>query len=118
MLSYDIPHGLAKYDEAFGDVEILHNDLSFNVPLARSNTAEHELTLIAKFQGCAERGVCYPPMQKTVTLLLPAISTAAISTTAMSTASGSVKKKSGSEQDLIVASLQQDSFFLTFIKLF
>ena len=110
ILSYDIPHGLAKYDEAFGDVEILHNDLSFDVPLARSNLAEHELTLIAKFQGCAERGVCYPPMQKAVTLLLPAIST-----TEVSAASGSVKKKSGSEQDLIVASLQQDSFFLTLL---
>jgi thiol:disulfide interchange protein len=58
------------------DVELLFNNLSFNVPLARNNTAEHEITLTAKFQGCAERGVCYPPMQKTVNLLLPVSSTA------------------------------------------
>ncbi|HIG66051.1 MAG TPA: protein-disulfide reductase DsbD [Methyloprofundus sp.] len=110
LLSYDIPHGKATHDEAFGDVELLYNNLSFNVPLARSNTAEHEITLTAKFQGCAERGVCYPPMQKTVNLLLPVSSTAATTSPL-----ASVKKKTESEQDLIVASLQQDSFFLTLL---
>ncbi len=109
LLSYEIPHGIAKYDEAFGDVELLYNNLSIDVPLARSKVTEQNITLIAKFQGCAERGVCYPPMQQSVTLLLPAISTAAISDTA------GPAKKTDSEQDLIVASLQQDSFFLTLL---
>ncbi|OQK16138.1 thiol:disulfide interchange protein [Methyloprofundus sedimenti] len=110
ILSYEIPHGKAKYDEAFGNVEILHDTLSVNVSLARSNPDAHEITLIAKFQGCAERGVCYPPMEQTVNLLLPAVSTAAISMP-----SGTVNNKPASEQDLIVESLQQDSFFLTLL---
>ncbi|GFO72400.1 thiol:disulfide interchange protein DsbD [Bathymodiolus japonicus methanotrophic gill symbiont] len=109
ILAYNIPHGKEKYDEAFGDVELLYGDLVFDVPLARTNTAEHEITLTAKFQGCAERGVCYPPMQKTVNILLPAISAAAIS------GSPDVIEKAASEQDLIVASLQQDSFLLTLL---
>ena len=110
LLNYEIPHGIAKYDEAFGDVEILHDKVSFNVPLARSNTAEHEIKLKAQFQGCAERGVCYPPMEKTVAILLPAIST-----TAISLPTTVVKKNPASEQDLIVESLQQDSFALTLL---
>ncbi|NOQ15023.1 MAG: protein-disulfide reductase DsbD [Methyloprofundus sp.] len=110
LLSYDIPHGTAKYDEAFGDVEILHDRLSFTVPLSRSNIAEHTITLKAKFQGCAERGVCYPPMEKTVNLLLPATSTAVIANFPIE-----IKKKPVSEQDLIIQSLQQDSFGLTLL---
>jgi len=110
LLDYEIPHGIAKYDEAFGDVEILHDTVNINVPLSRSITAEHKIRLKASFQGCAERGVCYPPMQKTVNLLLPAISTIT-----SSSPSDIVKKKTGSEQDLIVESLQQDSFFLTLL---
>lgn len=110
LLDYEIPHGLAKYDEAFGDVEILHNNLSFIVPLSRDNAAEHSITLKAKFQGCAERGVCYPPMEKTVNLLVPALSSATLNPPA-----AKVKEKTASEQDLIVQSLQQDSFALTLL---
>ncbi len=110
LLSFDIPHGKAKYDEAFGNVEILYNSLSFDLPLNRSNPAEYNIRLKVKFQGCAERGVCYPPMEKTVNLLLPAISSATLSNSPKV-----VKPDLASEQDLIVASLQQDSFGLTLL---
>ena len=110
LLSYNIPHGTPKYDEAFGDVEIFFDSLSFDVPLKRSNINEHKITLKAKFQGCAERGVCYPPMDKTVTLLLPAISAAA-----QTNPPTEIKNKPESEQDLIIQSLQQDSFGLTLL---
>ena len=110
LLSYEIPHGTARYDEAFGDVEILHDKLSFVVPLSRGNATEHTITLKAKFQGCAERGVCYPPMEKTVNLLLPAISASTIAQTSVE-----IEEKTASEQDLIVQSLQQDSFALTLL---
>lgn len=109
VLSFEIPHGEAMYDEAFGDVEILHDDLSFDVPLARSNPEKYSIRLKAKFQGCAERGVCYPPMEKTISLLLPAISASALSSPEV------VNNASASDQDLIVNSLQQDSFALTLL---
>lgn len=114
LLNYDIPRGTPKYDEAFGDVEILHNELRFSVPLSRSDLNEHSITLKAKFQGCAERGVCYPPMDKTMTLILPAISAqqAAITTPV------SVKQKPASEQSQIVQALHQDTFALTLLSFF
>ncbi len=110
LLEYDIPHGVAKYDEAFGDVEIFHDNLSFSVPLSRSSTAEHSLMLTVKYQGCAERGVCYPPMEKTVSLLLPAVATLTDNDSSITS-----KKKPASEQDLIIQALQQDSFALTLL---
>ena len=113
LLNYEIPHGTPKFDEAFGDVEILRNNLAFTVSLERLNTAQHSIILRAKFQGCADRGVCYPPMDKTVTLLLPEI-------VANNSAAPVVqaKKKTSSEQDLIIQSLQQDSFLLTLLSFF
>jgi thiol:disulfide interchange protein DsbD len=68
---YTIPNGLPKHDEAFGDVEVLSEDLNFNVPLWREDHGAQTIKLRAYFQGCAERGVCYPPMTKDVMLDLP-----------------------------------------------
>lgn len=67
---FSIPKGLPKHDEAFGNVEIFSGNLHFDVPLIRENNAAKTVTLRASFQGCAERGVCYPPMKKDVILLL------------------------------------------------
>lgn len=68
---YTIPNGLPKHDEAFGDVQIFSEDLNFNVPLQREDHGTQTVKLRAYFQGCAERGVCYPPMTKDVMLDLP-----------------------------------------------
>jgi thiol:disulfide interchange protein DsbD len=63
---FSIPKGLPKHDEAFGNVEIFSENLKFDVPLIRETKSVQNITLRASFQGCAERGVCYPPMKKDV----------------------------------------------------
>ncbi len=68
---YVMPNGLPRDDEAFGQVEIFYDGLNFEVPLRREASGEQTITLVANFQGCSERGVCYPPMTKEVVLHLP-----------------------------------------------
>jgi len=68
---YTIPNGFPKNDEAFGKVEIFHEGLNFTVRVIHESHSAQTITLRAKFQGCAERGVCYPPMTKEVVLNLP-----------------------------------------------
>jgi thiol:disulfide interchange protein DsbD len=68
---YFVPNGLPKQDEAFGKVEIFSESLNFDVPLLREDHGKQTVKLRAYFQGCAERGVCYPPMTKDVMLDLP-----------------------------------------------
>ncbi len=68
---YLIPNGLPKEDEVFGKVEIFYEGLNFTVPILRESSAPQTVTLRANFQGCAERGVCYPPMTKDIVLNLP-----------------------------------------------
>ena len=65
---YSIPHGTPKSDEAFGDVEIFHHALSFSIPIKQSIDPPVPFELKAGFQGCAEVGVCYPPMSKTIVI--------------------------------------------------
>jgi thiol:disulfide interchange protein DsbD len=104
---YEIPHGEPKQDPEFGDVEVFHNELSFDLPLLRKTTAAQSITLEAGYQGCADRGVCYPPMSKQISLDLPVTQQTATATVKSATAAVL------SEQDQIVKSLKSDSLWLT-----
>ena len=68
---YAIPNGLPKHDEAFGEVQVFHEKLEFELPVLREDHNAQTVKLRAYFQGCAERGVCYPPMSQEVLLNLP-----------------------------------------------
>jgi thiol:disulfide interchange protein DsbD len=106
---YQIPRGTPKHDEAFGDVEIFHQNLEFDVGLIRSTSAAQTIHLEASYQGCADRGVCYPPMKSRFSLDLPAIANPATATPA-STSTAVI-----SEQDQIIQQLQQDNFAWTLL---
>ncbi len=106
----NIPRGEPTHDEAFGQVEIFHQTIEFDLPLLRSNLDPISIKLRANYQGCADRGVCYPPIQKTVDLELPAGAVA-----------GTVSSKPSeplSEQGRIASALQHDALWLTAISFF
>lgn len=123
---YQVPPGEPKHDEEFGDVEVFHKTVAFALPLVRGAAQPLKLALKAGFQGCADRGVCYPPMNQTVELQLPAAGTvqAGAETTPapgaapageceMKSAAGFVEDAPQSEQCQIFSSLQNDSLWLT-----
>jgi thioredoxin:protein disulfide reductase len=67
----DIARGQVKDDPYLGKTEVLHDELSMRIPLERKNTAATEVELEIGYQGCAEKGICYPPITKKVSLRLP-----------------------------------------------
>ncbi len=71
------PPGKTKVDESFGEMEVYYHGVTLTLPVTRTSTAATPLTLIAKFQGCADAGFCYPPMKQEIMLTLPAIETLA-----------------------------------------
>lgn len=75
LLPAVIPEGEHKNDEFFGDIQVFHLDAQATLPLQRTTGAPATLPLSVGYQGCAERGICYPPITKTVNLLLPAAAT-------------------------------------------
>jgi thiol:disulfide interchange protein DsbD len=66
-----MPTGKVKQDEYFGRQEIYHGELTATLPVARSGGSAFELPLKVTYQGCAEAGICYPPIVKTVDVSLP-----------------------------------------------
>jgi len=70
----DFPPGILKNDEYFGEQVIYHGELSARVPLSRAAGGAQPLALAVTYQGCAEAGLCYPPITKTFDLQLPASS--------------------------------------------
>lgn len=71
--SLQLPDGIHKHDEFFGDVQIYHG----TVTAVQTGTAAGDVdaaSFIVKYQGCADVGVCYPPQTRIVKVTLPSIS--------------------------------------------
>ncbi|HDP90404.1 MAG TPA: protein-disulfide reductase DsbD, partial [Thioalkalivibrio sp.] len=58
----EFPQGKMKDDAFFGLMEVYVGEVAIRLPLNRPAEAVEGLTLAAKSQGCAEIGVCYPPI--------------------------------------------------------
>ena len=72
-----MPDGKKKTDEFFGDVEVYYDFLSATVPVARLAGVNTPIEITVSYQGCADAGLCYPPVTKTVAVQLPAAGTPA-----------------------------------------
>ena len=60
-----IPRGDVKFDPNFDkELEILRHQLSFTIPVQASGPFQLKVTS----QGCADKGLCYPPMESIVNL--------------------------------------------------
>jgi thiol:disulfide interchange protein DsbD len=57
----ELPAGHVKFDETFNkNVETYRHELAFRV---KAQSASAPFTLVVTSQGCADQGVCYPPMK-------------------------------------------------------
>ncbi len=112
------PAGKVKQDPLFGQVEVYYDDLEVSIPLTR-DTSVKAVELAAGFQGCADAGLCYPPMIRHAVLDLPD-GTAA--TASSSLAASSISTSSGtdviSEQDRLAALLASESRWITVLSFF
>lgn len=71
----ELPTGKVKDDEFFGRMEIYHKAVEARLPVTRGESASGRTPLVVEvsFQGCAEAGFCYPPMKRTVEIVLPPV---------------------------------------------
>lgn len=120
----DLPAGEIKEDQFFGTLEVYHGDKSINLPLKRINNDAASGTLRVMYQGCAERGICYPPISKKVPIALPAIISSASAREITpeppptSAVNATTPNAAQSEQDQIAASLGSGNLILTLISFF
>ena len=61
IIKVDMPEGKTKKDEFFGDVDVYYDSTKANIYF---DTIISDSNLILKYQGCADAGLCYPPVTK------------------------------------------------------
>ncbi len=71
VAAVDLPRGEAKHDANFGDTEVYHRSIEAVIHLQHPGTPPGNITLLASYQGCSEKGLCYAPIRKTLQLDLP-----------------------------------------------
>lgn len=119
-----IKSNTVRPDGSIGDVAIYQHEIDLSVPLLRSDSAATDVTLLAKYQGCAEQGICYPPISKKITLTLPEASAEQVAKAASVTpaaAAAAATMSAGepvSEQDQIADTLRQGNIWLIIASFF
>ena len=119
----ELPTGIGHEDEFFGKQQIYKEQLKLNVLLTN---AEQNATFSVTYQGCAEKGLCFPPSTKTIELneidtntinSAQAIKNALI-TTSDAPAIAEANQNSTSEQHQLADMLKSDSLWLTLFAFF
>ena len=65
------PPGTPHEDEFFGATTVFFEPVEVVLPLRRERADGGELHVTAAFQGCQDEGICYPPMTRSVVVVLP-----------------------------------------------
>jgi thiol:disulfide interchange protein DsbD len=126
-----LPPGESLHDDHFGDVAVYYNQVEIPVQLQRQSPQATTLPLQLAFQGCVTDGICYPPMQREIPVILPAvdqtvatsnrITPAQVADNGPATGAGAVAASAEeglSEQDSIIQNLKSRSAIYTILSFF
>ena len=116
--SVQLPRGETKQDPNFGNTEVFHVPVQALIRLRRSGPEQIALVVNVGFQGCSEKGLCYPPVTRQVPITLAALSLpgslAQFRSDAMSPpAAGSIQQPSEDRQ--IAGLLRSGNFWLVMV---
>jgi len=116
----NLPEGEDHEDEFFGIQKVFTGDLTFAIDVA---STQESPTVTVRYQGCAEKGLCYSPTKKTIYLeQFSANSDANLhadnTATQVNNVDSPKKTAPKSEQHQLVDMLKQDSLWLTLVAFF
>jgi len=62
----ELPPGTVKTDPYLGTQQVFTQQVEVVVPYSRIDAGAHPVQIKVTYQGCAEAGLCYPPITKVV----------------------------------------------------
>ena len=65
-LNANFPKGKIKQDEFFGEMEVYRNRIQVKIPVDSLTPSNFPIHLVTTGQGCADIGVCYPPLKQSL----------------------------------------------------
>ncbi|MEO1889708.1 MAG: protein-disulfide reductase DsbD [Cycloclasticus sp.] len=102
-----LPSGKQKTDEIYGSTTVYYGDITLTQRLVSPISNPTDITLSVDFQGCADIGVCYPPINKVVNLSLQPSTTSSVNN------SSPTQQLQLSEQGQIATALISNTIWLT-----
>jgi len=96
--------------DEFGD-EIYVKEFRVNIPLILKSPDAKEVTFVLTYQGCSDRGVCYPPVTKEYNLTVT-------QGVALNSVDKNSKKEALSEEQSIASTLKNKSFGIVLLTFF
>lgn len=123
LSTVELPAGIEHEDEFFGIQQVYKTPLSFTLNIEQA--AKNDVITIA-YQGCAEKGLCYPPTEKQISLnevleqtaLNPLPTTMNSNNDVAKSVSNNTQTVAVSEQHRLASMLEQDNLALTLIAFF
>lgn len=118
----DIKKDSIKPDGSIGDVPVYHDAIDLDIPLLRTSQSAAKIKLTAHYQGCADRGICYPPQTTTFDFDLPPLDSATKVVAAAATAAPQTPSQTTpppqSEHDQIAGMLADSSYAVVIASFF
>ena len=122
IIPISLPEGIDHEDEFFGVQKIFLDKLSFNIGILN---AQEDASISIRYQGCAKKGLCYPPTTKTITIdpiegaasaqVLQALTA---TNEVVNTKESTTGAEGASEQFELVDMLKSDSLIITLLAFF
>ncbi len=78
--SVELPDGDIKSDPNFGKTEVYHHDFQAIIKLVSLSKDTNKINLVATYQGCSEKGLCYAPITKSFPIQFVPLSSTKIET--------------------------------------
>jgi len=121
ILSVSMPEGEMKSDPNFGDLRVFQQPFQAMITLERGNNSSRKIMLAARYQGCKENDLCYAPIDKQYSIVLPEAGSATLgerSLQSMTQASKAGETPAQSESALLSSLLHQGNFWLIILFFF
>lgn len=120
ITNVSMPKGEMKSDPNFGDMAVFHQPFQAVITLERNTDKAQDITLAASYQGCKENDLCYAPIDKQFSIVLPkaSLATTTPQMQASPQAAQGVARPDDSESTQLAKLFKQGSFWLIVIFFF
>ena len=120
ITNVSMPKGEMKSDPNFGDMAVFHQPFQAVITLERNTDKAQDITLAASYQGCKENDLCYAPIDKQFSIMLPkaSLATTTPQMQASPQAAQGVAMPDDSESTQLAKLFKQGSFWLIVIFFF
>lgn len=81
--SVELPEGQLKQDPTFGQSVVFHQSFTGIIKLGATSVPASTISVLASYQGCSEKGLCYSPIHKTLDVKLPSPGTGTVNSSSV-----------------------------------